>query len=102
MMSGTANVGQYAFAQQSVGAEEMRGMINDAVSAMLPSVQNYLPQQASTNDELVQKLIDQNGHFDLDFLFNNLFYRYLYYLLYYLRLRLRNLIVTYEATEEVL
>ncbi len=60
MMSGNANVGQYAFAQQSVGAEEMRGMINDAVSAMLPSVQNYLPQQASTNDELVQKLIEQN------------------------------------------
>ncbi|MDE7215501.1 MAG: hypothetical protein K2O08_01710, partial [Clostridia bacterium] len=30
------------------------------MTAMLPNVQQYLPQQASTNDELVQKLIEQN------------------------------------------
>ncbi|MDE5616301.1 MAG: hypothetical protein K2I78_00765, partial [Clostridia bacterium] len=51
----------YAYAgQPAVGMEEMRCMINEAVTALLPNVQQYLPQQASTNDELVQKLIEQN------------------------------------------
>ncbi|MDE7216115.1 MAG: hypothetical protein K2O08_04845, partial [Clostridia bacterium] len=52
----------YAYAQQpAIGIEDMRGMINEAVSAMLPNVQQYLPQQASVNEELVQKLIEQNA-----------------------------------------
>ena len=62
-MNGNGNMqGQnYGYsAQPAVGIEDMRCMINDAVSAMLPNVQQYLPQQASNNDELVQRLIEQN------------------------------------------
>ncbi|MDE6471477.1 MAG: hypothetical protein K2L52_00420, partial [Clostridia bacterium] len=47
--------------QQGIGVEEMRGLISETVTAMLPGVQQMLPQQASTNDELVQKLIDENA-----------------------------------------
>ncbi|MBD5099787.1 MAG: hypothetical protein HDT29_00565, partial [Clostridiales bacterium] len=35
-------------------------LISETVTAMLPGMQQMLPQQASTNDEMVQKLIDQN------------------------------------------
>ncbi|MDE7337206.1 MAG: hypothetical protein K2N32_03740, partial [Clostridia bacterium] len=60
MQNGQGQQG-YAYAgQPAVGMEEMRSMINEAVTALLPNVQQYLPQQASTNDELVQKLIEQN------------------------------------------
>jgi hypothetical protein len=61
MQSGQGQPQGYAYnGQSAVGMEEMRCMINDAVSAMLPNVQQYLPQQASNNDELVQELIEQN------------------------------------------
>ncbi|MDE6474952.1 MAG: hypothetical protein K2L70_07630, partial [Clostridia bacterium] len=43
-----------------IGADDIRGIISDTVTALLPGMQQLLPQQASTNDELVQKLIDQN------------------------------------------
>ncbi len=62
-MSGQGVMGQqgYAYAQQpAIGMEDMRVMINDAVSAMLPNVQQYLPQQASGNDEMIQRLQEQN------------------------------------------
>ncbi|MDE7079682.1 MAG: hypothetical protein K2O95_06175, partial [Clostridia bacterium] len=66
MMGGNTNGGAqggYAYAQQPMlGTEEMRGMINEVVTALLPGVQQMLPQQASTNDELVQKLVEQNVH----------------------------------------
>ncbi|MDE6275424.1 MAG: hypothetical protein K2M75_02670 [Clostridia bacterium] len=52
--------GGVAYQQQGIGAEDIRGIISDTVSALLPGVQQLLPQQASTNDEVVQKLIDQN------------------------------------------
>jgi hypothetical protein len=42
--------------QPAVGMEDMRCMINDAVAALLPNVQQYLPQQASANDEAVKEL----------------------------------------------
>ncbi|MDE6276350.1 MAG: hypothetical protein K2M75_07455, partial [Clostridia bacterium] len=64
MMGGNVNGGMqggYAYAQPGIGAEEMRHMINDAVAGLLPNVQQYLPQQASSNDELVQKLIEENA-----------------------------------------
>ena len=61
MQGGQGQPQGYAYnGQSAVGMEEMRCMINDAVSAMLPNVQQYLPQQASNNDELVQELIEQN------------------------------------------
>ncbi len=51
----------YVYAQQpALGMEEVRGLISETVTALLPGMQQMLPQQASTNDELVQKLIDQN------------------------------------------
>ena len=59
MMGGNANGGQ-GFVQQGVSADEMRLMLNDAVTAMLPSVTQYLPQQASSNDELIRKIEEQN------------------------------------------
>ncbi len=43
------------------GAEDMKGMITEVVSALLPGMQQMLPQQASGNDELVQKLVEQNA-----------------------------------------
>ncbi|MDE5756442.1 MAG: hypothetical protein K2I23_05060, partial [Clostridia bacterium] len=49
------------FSQQGASIDDMRMMINDAVTAMLPNVQQYLPQQASGNDELVKKLMEQNA-----------------------------------------
>ncbi|MDE7336851.1 MAG: hypothetical protein K2N32_01920, partial [Clostridia bacterium] len=63
MMGNNGNMqGQgYAYAQPSLGAEEIRGIVSDTMTAMLPNVQQYLPQQASANDELVQKLIEQNA-----------------------------------------
>ncbi|MDE5755935.1 MAG: hypothetical protein K2I23_02470, partial [Clostridia bacterium] len=51
----------YAYAQQpAFGMEEMRGLITETVTALLPGVQQLLPQQASYNDEVMQRLIDQN------------------------------------------
>ena len=57
MMGGS---GQGGFVQQGMGAEEMRGLINETVTALLPGMQQMLPQQATANDELVNKLIEEN------------------------------------------
>ncbi|MDE6758039.1 MAG: hypothetical protein K2J89_02015, partial [Clostridia bacterium] len=59
-MNGNVQQGGYVYAGQGLGAEEMKGMITEVVTALLPGVQQMLPQQASANDETVQKLIDQN------------------------------------------
>ncbi|MBD5087160.1 MAG: hypothetical protein HDT32_07425 [Clostridiales bacterium] len=61
MMGGNANGGQGFAFQQGVSADEMRLMLNDAVTAMLPNVTQYLPQEASHSDELIQQLIEQNA-----------------------------------------
>ena len=61
MMGGNAGgQAQGAFAGNGIGYEEMRGLISETVTALLPGVQQALPQQASSNDELVNKLIEQN------------------------------------------
>ncbi|MDE6757779.1 MAG: hypothetical protein K2J89_00710, partial [Clostridia bacterium] len=60
MMGGNANGGQqggYAYAGQGLGADEIRGIVSETMTAMLPNFQQYLPQQASNNDELVEKLL---------------------------------------------
>ncbi|MDE6614864.1 MAG: hypothetical protein K2K24_05080, partial [Clostridia bacterium] len=62
MMGGNSSGGQGFAYPQGVSADEMRLMINDAMSNMLPNVTQYLPQQASANDELVQQLVEQNAH----------------------------------------
>ena len=60
MMGGNGAQGAYMNAQSGIGAEEVRGIVADTVTALLPGMQQLLPQQASTNDEVVQKLIEQN------------------------------------------
>ncbi|MDE5756096.1 MAG: hypothetical protein K2I23_03320, partial [Clostridia bacterium] len=58
------NNGQQGFAyagQPPFGLEDMRGMINEAVTAMLPNVQQAIPQQASSNDDLVEKLLEKTA-----------------------------------------
>ncbi|MDE5755949.1 MAG: hypothetical protein K2I23_02545 [Clostridia bacterium] len=66
MMGGQGgNMGQgmpqgYAYAQPALGADEIRGIVSETMTAMLPGMQQLLPQQASSNDELVNKLIEQN------------------------------------------
>ncbi|MDE5549672.1 MAG: hypothetical protein K2J13_05420, partial [Clostridia bacterium] len=63
-MSGGMGMGQQGvvYAQQpQLALEDMRGMINEAMSNMLPNVTQYLPQEASYNEELIQQLIDQNA-----------------------------------------
>ncbi|MDE7191285.1 MAG: hypothetical protein K2O35_02260, partial [Clostridia bacterium] len=68
MMGGNAgaNMGQgmaqggYMGGGYGIGVEEMRGLISETVTALLPGMQQALPQQASANDELVNKLIEQN------------------------------------------
>ncbi len=52
--------GGYMGGGYGIGAEDIRGIISDTVTALLPGVQQMLPQQASTNDALVNKLIEQN------------------------------------------
>ncbi len=52
--------GAYTGMQQGIGAEEIRGIVSETVTALLPGMQQALPQQASNNDEVVQKLIEQN------------------------------------------
>ncbi|MDE6274999.1 MAG: hypothetical protein K2M75_00460 [Clostridia bacterium] len=52
--------GAYA-GNNGIGYEEMRGLITETVTALLPGVQQALPQQASNNDEIVQRLIDENA-----------------------------------------
>ena len=62
-MNGGANgqaQGGFVYAQPSLGADEIRGIVSETMTAMLPNMQQYLPQQASTNDEIVQRLIEQN------------------------------------------
>ncbi|MDE7078570.1 MAG: InlB B-repeat-containing protein, partial [Clostridia bacterium] len=60
-MNGNGQQGGFVYAGQGFGAEEMKGMITEVVTALLPGMQQMLPQQASSNDELVQKLVEQNA-----------------------------------------
>ncbi|MDE7337383.1 MAG: hypothetical protein K2N32_04640, partial [Clostridia bacterium] len=60
MQGGQGQPQGFAYAQQGLGAEEIRGIVSETMTALLPGMQQMLPQQASTNDELVHKLIEQN------------------------------------------
>ncbi len=44
--------------QQGLGAEEIRGIVSDTMTALLPGMQQMLPQQASSNDEVIKSLVD--------------------------------------------
>ncbi len=50
--------GGYMGGGYGIGAEDIRGIISDTVTALLPGVQQMLPQQASTNDEAIKSLIE--------------------------------------------
>ncbi|MDE6604945.1 MAG: hypothetical protein K2K85_02860, partial [Clostridia bacterium] len=45
--------------QQGLGIDDMRGLISETVTALLPGVQQLLPQQASTNDEVIKSLVEE-------------------------------------------
>ncbi|MDE6276454.1 MAG: hypothetical protein K2M75_07980, partial [Clostridia bacterium] len=57
---GSAPQGGFAYAQQGLGADDIRGIVSETMTAMLPGMQQMLPQQASYNDDIVEKLIEQN------------------------------------------
>ncbi|MDE5755479.1 MAG: hypothetical protein K2I23_00075 [Clostridia bacterium] len=66
MMGGQAgNMGQGmpqgGYMGGGYGIEDIRGIISETVTALLPGMQQMLPQQASSNDEIVQRLIDENA-----------------------------------------
>ncbi|MDE7349076.1 MAG: hypothetical protein K2N53_05380, partial [Clostridia bacterium] len=61
IMGGNANGSMpqgYAI-EQGIGVEDMRGLISETVTALLPGVQQMLPQQASTNDEVIKSLVEE-------------------------------------------
>ncbi len=60
MNMGQGMPSQGGYVQQGIGAEDIRGIISETVTALLPGMQQALPQQASNNDEIVNRLIEQN------------------------------------------
>ncbi|MDE6604573.1 MAG: hypothetical protein K2K85_00945, partial [Clostridia bacterium] len=52
--------GGFGFVQQGIGAEELKGIISETVTALLPGMQQMLPQQAGISEDTVQKMLDQN------------------------------------------
>ncbi|MDE5911510.1 MAG: hypothetical protein K2H24_04170, partial [Clostridia bacterium] len=63
MMGGNANGGMaqggYMGGGYGIGVEDMRGLISETVTALLPGMQQLLPQQASTNDEVIKSLVEE-------------------------------------------
>ncbi|MDE5654788.1 MAG: hypothetical protein K2I46_04185, partial [Clostridia bacterium] len=61
-MSGNGGVqgDGYVGGGYGIGAEQIRGIVSETMTAMLPGVQQMLPQQASVNDELVEKLLEKS------------------------------------------
>ncbi len=51
--------GAYMGGGYGLGVEEMRGLISETVSALLPGVQQMLPQQASVSDEVLKQLTEE-------------------------------------------
>ncbi|MDE7191297.1 MAG: hypothetical protein K2O35_02365 [Clostridia bacterium] len=43
--------------QQGLGADEIRGIVSETMTALLPGMQQLLPQQASTNDEVIKQIM---------------------------------------------
>ncbi|MDE7208447.1 MAG: hypothetical protein K2O31_01035, partial [Clostridia bacterium] len=52
------NMGGGYVVQQGLGADEIRGIVSETMTALLPGMQQMLPQQASTNDEVIKSLVD--------------------------------------------
>ncbi|MBD5099948.1 MAG: hypothetical protein HDT29_01415 [Clostridiales bacterium] len=51
----------FVYQQPALGAEDIRGIVADTMNNMLPNVTQYLPQEASHSDELIQQLMEQNA-----------------------------------------
>ncbi|MDE7191842.1 MAG: DUF4175 domain-containing protein, partial [Clostridia bacterium] len=51
--------GAYMGMQRGIAPEDVRAIISDTVTALLPGMQQLLPQQASTNDEVIKSLIEE-------------------------------------------
>ena len=51
----------FVYQQPGLGADDIRGIVADTMNNMLPNVTQYLPQEASHSDELIQQLIEQNA-----------------------------------------
>ncbi|MDE5755883.1 MAG: hypothetical protein K2I23_02205, partial [Clostridia bacterium] len=63
MMGGNSGGGQpqggFVYAgQPGLGADEIRGIVSETMTALLPGMQQLLPQQASNNDEVIQRLVE--------------------------------------------
>ncbi len=52
------NMGGGYVVQQGLGADEIRGIVSETMTALLPGMQQLLPQQASSNDEVIKSLVD--------------------------------------------
>ena len=50
--------GGYAYAQSGISADEIKCIVSETVAALLPGMQQMLPQQASTNDDAIKTLIE--------------------------------------------
>ncbi len=50
--------GGYVGMQRGIPAEDIRGIISDTVTALLPGMQQLLPQQASVSDEVIKSLTE--------------------------------------------
>ncbi|MBD5101085.1 MAG: hypothetical protein HDT29_07590 [Clostridiales bacterium] len=48
--------------QPQFALEDIRGIVADTMNNMLPTVQQYLPQEASYSEQLIQQLVEQNAH----------------------------------------
>ena len=50
--------------QSGIGMEDVRNMITETVSALLPGVQQMLPQQASVNEDIIKEISDRSDKDD--------------------------------------
>ena len=62
--SGSAGGGMGMNMGMAFGPDDVKGMISEVVTALLPGVQQMLPQQASSsdNDEIIKQLIAKSEH----------------------------------------
>ena len=60
MGQGGTPQGGFGFVQQGIGAEDIKGIISETVTALLPGMQQMLPQQAGISEHTIQQMLNQN------------------------------------------
>ena len=60
MGQGGTSQGGFGFVQQGIGAEDIKGIISETVTALLPGMQQMLPQQAGISEHTIQQMLNQN------------------------------------------